>query len=413
MPSAGPAAPLAVLAGARGSVVDDDRLRPLSLAERERYSRNMLVPGVGVVGQQRIRAARVLLVGAGGLGSPAALYLAAAGVGTLGIVDDDRVALSNLQRQVIHRCGDVGVAKVDSARRAVAELNPDVEVVTYPVALTSANAMEVLAGWDVVIDGTDNFPTRYLVGDACVLAGIPLVHGAVYRFDGQVSVFDSRRGPCYRCLHPAPPPADAVPSCAQGGVLGVLPGLVGTLQATEALKLVVGGGEPLVGRILMVSAWRARYEEVAVVRNPDCPVCGKHPTVTGLIDYEQFCGLRLPEDGTSDEEVTMKEISAVQLREVLAGGSASDGAGGGMPLVLDVREPHEVEVVHIDGSVNVPLGQVVERMGELDPGRTTVVTCAAGIRSAKAITALAEAGYAGELINLTGGMKAWQESARE
>lgn len=399
-------------AGTFPSVVDDARLRPLSAAEKRRYSRNVLVPDVGMRGQQRIRAARVLLVGAGALGSPAALYLAAAGIGRLGIVDDDVVDLTNLQRQVLHTTDGVGRAKVDSARSAVEALNPDVDVVTHRTALTGANALDLLAGWDVVVDGTDNFPTRYLVNDACVMLGVPLVHGSVFRSDGQVSVFGAGDGPCYRCVHPVPPPADSVPSCAEGGVLGVMPGIVGTVQATEALKLIVGGARPLVGRILALNAWSGRGDEIPVSRNPDCPVCGDAPTLTELIDYEAFCGARPPgakaaTDRGTDKENRMNEITATQLRERIASGQTP----GTTYTLLDVREPHEVELDAIEGSVHIPLGDVVARAGELDPSRETVVHCAAGVRSARAIEALEAAGYAGALTNLAGGMKAWNESA--
>ena len=372
----------------------------------------MLVPEVGVVGQQRIRAARVLIAGAGALGSPAALYLAAAGVGRLGIVDDDVVAVSNLQRQVLHTTPGVGRAKAESARRAVEALNPDVEVIARRAALTSANALELLAGWDVVVDGTDNFPTRYLLNDACVMLGIPLVHGAVFRSDGQVAVFDARRGPCYRCLHPTPPEPGAVPSCAEGGVLGVVPGIIGTMQAAEALKLIVGGARPLIGRMALLNAWTGRGGELPIAKNPACPVCGAEPTITGLIDYEAFCGVRPPGDtagGSADELEgrTMNEITATELRARIAAGQAP----GSTYTLLDVREPSEVAIDAIEGSLRIPLGEVVERMGELDAGRETVVHCAAGVRSARAIEALTAAGYTGALTNLDGGMKAWNESA--
>ena len=392
-------------------MVESERLRPLSAAERRRYCRNMLVPEVGVAGQQRIRAARVLLVGAGALGSPAALYLAAAGVGCLGIVDDDVVDVSNLQRQVIHTTPGVGEAKVDSVGRAVEALNPDVEVIAHRAALTSANTMELLAGWDIVIDGTDNFPTRYLLNDACVMRGIPLVHGAVFRSDGQVTVFDAPNGPCYRCVHPTPPEPEAVPSCAEGGVLGVMPGIVGTMQATEALKLIIGGARPLIGRMVLLNAWTGRGSELPVVKNPACPVCGIEPTITGLIDYEAFCGVRSPgdtADGSTDELKgrAMNEITASELRARIAAGRAP----GSTYTLLDVREPTEVAIDAIEGSLRIPLGEVVERMGQLDPSRETVVHCAAGVRSARAIEALTAAGYAGALTNLAGGMKAWNES---
>ena len=391
-----------------GSVIPGDRLRPLSAADRRRYSRNILVPEVGFVGQQRLRAARVMLVGAGALGSPAALYLAAAGVGCLGIVDDDVVDVTNLQRQVLHTTPEAGQAKVDSARRAVEALNPDVEVVAHRVALTSKNALDALAGWDVVIDGTDNFPTRYLVNDACVMLGVPLVHGAVFRSDGQVTVFDARRGPCYRCVHPMPPEPGTVPTCAEGGVLGVMPGIIGTMQATEALKLIIGGARPLVGRMVLLNAWSGRGGELPVGKNPACPVCGDNPSITELIDYEAFCGTRPSgaESETDRGESTMDEITAADLRRRIAAGHDP----GSTYTLLDVREPNEVELDAIDGSLRIPLGEVVDRMGELDPSRETVVHCAVGVRSARAIEALTAAGYTGTLTNLVGGMRAWNES---
>ena len=397
--------------GLEEAVIDSQRLRPLSTEEKHRYSRNMLVPDVGTVGQQRIRAARVLLVGAGALGSPAALYLAAAGVGCLGIVDDDVVDISNLQRQVIHTTPGVGQPKTESARRAVEALNPDVEVITHRTALTSANARELLAGWDVVIDVTDNFPTRYLLNDACVMLGIPLVHGAVFRSDGQVTVFDAQHGPCYRCVHPTPPDPGTVPSCAEGGVLGVMPGIVGTMQAAEALKLIIGGARPLIGRMVLLNAWTGRGSELPVIKNPACPVCGQEPTITEFIDYEAFCGTG-PRWNTPDETIdtlkgrVMNEITATELRARIIAGQMP----GAAYTLLDVREPDEVEIDAIDGSLRIPLGEVVGRMEELDPSRETVVHCAAGARSARAIDALTAAGYAGALTNLAGGMKAWNEA---
>lgn len=382
-------------------VVDDSRRRALTAAERERYARNVLVPEVGMAGQERIRAARVLLVGAGALGSPAALYLAAAGVGTLGIIDPDVVEVSNLQRQVLHTTDAAGRAKTDSARAALAALNPDVELVTVPERVTSANALTLLEGWDVVVDGTDNFPTRYLLGDATVLLGAPLVHGSVLRSHGQVSVFDAAHGPCYRCLHPEPPPPGSVPSCAEAGVLGVLPGIIGSMQATEVLKLVVGGARPLIGRLLVLDAWGARVDELTVARNPDCPVCGRRPSITrasGLIDYETWCALPPAPDG-EDGEGAVSQVSAAELREQIETGTA--------PAVLDVREEVEVELRAFAGARHIPLGEVVERLGELDPARPTVVLCAAGVRSLRAIEALRAAGYPGELINLKGGLRSW------
>ena len=420
--------------GVCGSVVAEERLRPLSRDELERYHRNALVPQVGVVGQQRIRASRVLLIGAGGLGAPAALYLAAAGVGTIGLIDDDDVDVSNLQRQVIHDTASVGRPKVDSAAEAIRALNPDVEVVAHQTRLTAANALDLLGGWDVVIDGTDNFPTRYLVNDAAVMLGLPLVHGAVLGFNGQVGVFDARRGPCYRCLHPAPPPAGSVPSCAEAGVLGVLPGIIGTMQAAEALKLVIGGGQPLLGRLAMLDAWGAHLREIPVAKNPACPACGENPSITALVTEADACALPRTSDadaqsqahGSGDDSCrrpgSSESGSAASCRIQRGGAVLGSGAerdtvsatelrrlleGVEPPALLDVREDVEVALKPLEGALHIPLREVVVRMGELDPDRPTVVVCAAGVRSARAIEALRAAGYTGRLLNLEGGMKAW------
>ena len=422
--------------GVCGSVIAEERLRPLSRDELERYHRNALVPQVGLVGQQRIRASRVLLIGAGGLGAPAALYLAAAGVGTIGLIDDDDVDVSNLQRQVIHATAAVGRPKVDSAAEAIRALNPDIEVVAHRRRLTADNARDLLGGWDVVIDGTDNFPTRYLVNDATVMLGLPLVHGAVLGFNGQVGVFDARRGPCYRCLHPAPPPAGSVPSCAEAGVLGVLPGIIGTMQAAEALKLVIGGGQPLLGRLALLDAWGgAHLREIPVAKNPACPVCGKNPSITALVAEADACVIpRTPEADTQPQEpgsggdscqqvggsesgpaasaqaqgvgealgVGVEVVSAAKLRRLLEGDVP--------PALLDVREDVEVALEPMGGALHIPLREVVARMDELDGDRPTVVVCAAGVRSARAIEALKAAGYPGRLLNLEGGMRAWVSS---
>ena len=423
-----------------GSVIAEERLRPLSRDELERYHRNALVPQVGLVGQQRIRASRILLIGAGGLGAPAALYLAAAGVGTIGLIDDDDVDVSNLQRQVIHATAAVGRPKVDSAAEAIRALNPDVEGVAHRTRLTAGNARDLLGGWDVLIDGTDNFPTRYLVNDAAVMLGLPLVHGAVLGFNGQVGVFDARRGPCYRCLHPAPPPAGSVPSCAEAGVLGVLPGIIGTMQAAEALKLVIGGGQPLLGRLAMLDAWGARLREIPVVKNPACPVCGENPSITALVTEADSCTLpraceadaqppsrdcgdgsrRPPRSSASgpaaasriqegaevlESETGVETISAAGLKKLLEGDMP--------PALLDVREDVEVALEPMKGALRIPLREVVARMDELDEDRPTVVVCAAGVRSARAIKALSAANYPGRLINLEGGMKAWAAGAAD
>ena len=425
--------------GVCGSVITEERLRPLRRDELERYHRNALVPQVGLVGQQRIRASRVLLIGAGGLGAPTALYLAAAGVGTIGLIDDDNVDVSNLQRQVIHATAAVGRPKVDSAAEAIRALNPDVEVVAHRTRLTADNAQGLLGGWDVVIDGTDNFPTRYLVNDATVMLGLPLVHGAVLGFNGQVGVFDARRGPCYRCLHPTPPPAGSVPSCAEAGVLGVLPGIIGTMQAAEALKLVIGGGQPLLGRLALLDAWGgAHLREIPVAKNPACPVCGENPSITALVTEADTCVVpRTPEADTQPQEPGSGGESCQQVGGSESGPAASAqaqgagealGAGVGVvsaaelrrllegdvpPALLDVREDIEVALEPMEGALHIPLREVTAHMDELDPGRLTVVVCAAGVRSARAIEALKAAGYPGRLLSLEGGMKAWAAGAAD
>ena len=419
--------------GVCGSVIAEERLRPLSRDELERYHRNALVPQVGLVGQQRIRASRILLIGAGGLGAPAALYLAAAGVGTIGLIDDDDVDVSNLQRQVIHATAAVGRPKVDSAAEAIRALNPDVEVVAHRTRLTADNARDLLGGWDVVIDGTDNFPTRYLVNDAAVMLGLPLVHGAVLGFNGQVGVFDARWGPCYRCLHPAPPPAGSVPSCAEAGVLGVLPGIIGTMQAAEALKLVIGGGQPLLGRLAMLDAWGAHLREIPVAKNPACPVCGEDPSITTLVTEAGACALpRTPETdaqpqepgGDSRQQPESSESGSAAASRIQEGGEVLGSSGAGVdavsatelrrllegdvpPALLDVREDIEVALEPMEDALHIPLREVVARMDELDGDRPTVVVCAAGVRSVRAIEALRAAGYSGRLLNLEGGMRSW------
>ena len=419
--------------GVCGSVIAEERLRPLSRGELERYHRNALVPQVGLVGQQRIRASRILLIGAGGLGAPAALYLAAAGVGTIGLIDDDDVDVSNLQRQVIHATAAVGRPKVDSAAEAIRALNPDVEVVAHRTRLTADNARDLLGGWDVVIDGTDNFPTQYLVNDAAVMLGLPLVHGAVLGFNGQVGVFDARWGPCYRCLHPAPPPAGSVPSCAEAGVLGVLPGIIGTMQAAEALKLVIGGGQPLLGRLAMLDAWGAHLWEIPVAKNPACPVCGEDPSITGLVTEAGACVIRrapetdaLPQEpgGDSRQQPESSESGSAAASRIQEGGEVLGSSGAGVdavsatelrrllesdvpPALLDVREDIEVALEPMEGALHIPLREVAARMDELDGDRPTVVVCAAGVRSVRAIEALRAAGYSGRLLNLEGGMRAW------
>lgn len=369
----------------------------LTADEVQRYSRHLIMPEVGLEGQRALRAARVLLVGAGGLGAPLAQYLAAAGIGTLGIVDPDRVDLSNLQRQVIHGSADLGRPKTDSAADAIRDLNPHVRVLRHPVLLSSENALEILAGYDIVVDGTDNFPTRYLVNDACVLLGTPNVYGSVYRFDGQATVFAHRDGPCYRCLFPEPPPPGTVPSCAEAGVLGILPGIVGLIQATEVVKLVLGAGEPLVGRLLLYDALGMSFKELRIRRDPDCPVCGDEPTLTELIDYQAFCGLpaRDEEDAAPAFE---DEIEPSELQALLAGDAS--------PVLIDVREPHERLINRIPGALALPLGSLPGALEQLDPQAVTVVHCLSGARSARACRLLQEAGFA-RVRNLRGGIRAW------
>ena len=372
---------------------------PLTLTNEEvaRYSRHLIMPEVGMEGQLKLKAARALCIGAGGLGSPVALYLAAAGVGTIGIVDFDEVDYSNLQRQIIHGTPDVGRSKLDSAKSRLNALNPEVEVVTYDMALSSQNALDLFAEYDLVIDGTDNFPTRYLVNDACVLRQKPNIYGSIFRFEGQASVFATQDGPCYRCLYPEPPPPGLVPSCAEGGVLGILPGVIGTLQATEAIKVILGVGEPLIGRFLIFDALRMRFRELKLRKDPDCPVCGTHPTVTELIDYEQFCGVTpaAPADTAPPEadEATVEELQArLARREPF--------------LLLDVREPREFEICRIPGSVLIPLGELPSRLSELEGHDAMIVHCKSGVRSGKAVRLLREAGYS-QARNLTGGILAW------
>jgi adenylyltransferase/sulfurtransferase len=371
-------------------------LPELSRDEVERYSRHLLLPEVGLEGQQKLKAARVLLIGAGGLGSPAALYLAAAGVGTLGIVDFDVVDVTNLQRQIIHGTSDVGRSKLSSAIDRLREVNPHVRVEPHEGRLTSENALQLFAQYDVIVDGTDNFQTRYLVNDACVLTGKPNVYGSIFRFDGQASVFCTPDGPCYRCLYPEPPPPGIVPSCAEGGVLGVLPGLVGTLQATEALKLILGIGDPLIGRLLLVDALGARWRTVKLRKNPLCPACGTHE-ITALIDYDQFCGITPASTGAM---ARVPEITPSEVAAKLARGDDFD--------FIDVREPHEEKIARIEGARLVPLGSFQAEVSVLDRGREIVVSCRSGSRSAKAVQLLQAAGFT-KVWNLAGGILRWSD----
>ena len=373
---------------------------PLALTHEEvaRYSRHLIMPEVGMEGQLKLKAARALCIGAGGLGSPVLLYLAAAGVGTLGLVDFDEVDYSNLHRQIIHGTPDVGRSKLDSAKARINALNPEVEVVTHEMALSSENALGLFADYDLVVDGTDNFPTRYLVNDACVIGGKPNVYGSIFRFEGQASVFATKDGPCYRCMFPEPPPG-LVPSCAEGGVLGILPGVVGTLQATEAIKLILGVGESLVGRFLLFDALKLRFRELKVRKDPDCPVCGEHPTVTQLIDYEQFCGIA-PTATTAATSLTedADEATVEELKTRLDRHESF--------LLLDVREPQEFEICRIPGSVLIPLGDLPSRLFELEGRDDMIVHCKSGVRSGKAVKLLREAGYS-KARNLKGGILAW------
>jgi sulfur-carrier protein adenylyltransferase/sulfurtransferase len=380
------------------------QLPELTRDELSRYARHLILPEVGVEGQQKLKAARVLCVGAGGLGSPLALYLAAAGVGTLGLVDFDVVDASNLQRQILHSTRDVGRKKLDSAEEKLAALNPAVHVVKHETMLSSANALEILKDYDYVADGTDNFPTRYLVNDACVLLGKPNVYGSVFRFEGQASVFATRQGPCYRCLYPEPPPPGTVPSCAEGGVLGILPGLIGIIQATEVIKLILGKGEPLVGRLLLVDALSMRFRELKLKKNPECPVCGAHPTVTALIDYQQFCGIAPDANPKAGQETTLKNgIPQMTVQELKQRRDLGDDL-----FVLDVREPYEYQIANIGGTL-IPQNEVPLRLAEIDRNREIVVQCRSGGRSQRIAEFLAQQGYA-NVKNLAGGILAWADA---
>jgi sulfur-carrier protein adenylyltransferase/sulfurtransferase len=361
-----------------------------------RYSRHLIMPEVGMEGQQKLKAARVLCIGAGGLGSPLALYLGAAGVGTLGIVDFDVVDYTNLQRQIIHSTADVGRKKLDSAVEKLKAINPFLNIRKFETRLSSENALDIFRDFDIIADGTDNFPTRYLVNDACVLTGKPNVYGSIFRFEGQASVFATEEGPCYRCLYPEPPPPGLVPSCAEGGVLGILPGLVGVIQATETIKLILGQGDPLIGRLLLVDALGMKFRELKLRKNPDCPACGKHPSITKLIDYNEFCGIRGEEKLV---EVGVPEIPVEELKRRLDKGEDI--------FVLDVREPHEYQICNINGYL-IPLGDLPKRVHELDSSREIVAHCRSGARSAKAVDFLRQAGFK-KVHNLAGGILAWAD----
>jgi len=363
-----------------------------------RYSRHLIMPEVGIEGQQKLKDAGILLIGAGGLGSPLGLYLAAAGVGRLGIVDFDTVDFTNLQRQIIHRTEDVGRLKVESAKERLAGINLEVQVRTFNTRLSRDNVRELIAGYDVVIDGTDNFPTRYLINDACVFERTPNIYGSIFRFDGQATVFVPFKGPCYRCLYPEPPPPGMVPSCAEGGVLGVLPGIIGVIQATEAIKLIIGKGEPLIGRLLLYNALKMEFRQVRLKRNPQCPVCGDRPTITELVDYEAFCGLTRGEQAAAD--ASAYDLEPRQVQELLAKDKKA--------VLLDVREPHEYEIVRIEGSRLIPLSELHLRASELDTADTIVVHCHHGPRSLQAIKTLERFGFK-KLKHLHGGIDRWAQ----
>ena len=375
----------------------------LSKDEILRYSRHLIVPEVGMEGQLKLKAAKVLLVGTGGLGAPLGLYLAAAGIGRIGLVDFDVVDFTNLQRQVIHFTKDVGRPKIASAAEKMQALNPNVEIVKHEVALTSENALDIIKDYDLVVDGTDNFPTRYLVNDACVLLGKPNVYGSIFRFEGQATVFAYEGGPCYRCLYPEPPPPGLVPSCAEGGVLGILPGTIGLIQATETVKLILGIGEPLVGRLLLYDALGMRFRELKLRKNPECPICGDRRTITQLIDYYQFCGVpqHVAQDAQKQEtQVTEGEIEVTEVKQKLDRGDDF--------VLIDVREPHEYQICNIPAAMLIPLGEVGKRLGELDPEADIVIHCKSGMRSARACGILRAAGFQ-HVRNMKGGILAWSD----
>jgi molybdopterin/thiamine biosynthesis adenylyltransferase/rhodanese-related sulfurtransferase len=369
----------------------------LSKEEILRYSRHLIMPEVGMEGQLKLKQARVLLIGAGGLGAPLSIYLAAAGVGHIGIVDFDIVDFTNLQRQVTFSTSDVGRPKLDAAKDRLAAMNPAIEIETYETRLTSANALDLFRGYDIVVDGTDNFPTRYLVNDACVLLGKRNVYGSIFRFEGQVSIFGAPDGPCYRCLYPEPPPPGLVPSCAEGGVLGVLPGIVGSIQAIEAIKLILGTGDPLIGRLLLFDALGMKFRELKLKKNPACPLCGPNPTITKLIDYEEFCGIRGEE--APAPPTTVPEMTPRELKQRLDRGDDL--------FILDVREPHEYQICNLNGYL-IPLGDVPKRVHELDSSREIVAHCRSGKRSAEAAEFLRKAGFR-KIWNLKGGILAWSD----
>jgi sulfur-carrier protein adenylyltransferase/sulfurtransferase len=380
---------------AGGSPATETALPKLSHAEVLRYSRHLLLPEVGLEGQRKLKAARVLTIGAGGLGSPLSLYLAAAGVGTIGVVDFDVVDLTNLQRQIVHGTSTLGHSKLESAKARLTDLNPNVNVIGHEARLSSENALDIIGQYDIVVDGTDNFPTRYLVNDACVLLGKPNVYGSIFRFEGQASLFYAKEGPCYRCLYSEPPPPGLVPSCAEGGVLGVLPGIIGSMQALETIKWIIGAGDSLVGRLVLFDALKLKFRELKLRKDPNCPICGEHPTIHELIDYQAFCGIG------AEPDYQGVEISVAELQR-------EREAKGDDLVLVDVREPHEWEIAHIDGARLIPLSQLPDRLNELDGHAEIVTQCHHGSRSLKALEILKGAGY-GKVRSLAGGIDAWAE----
>jgi adenylyltransferase/sulfurtransferase len=381
------------------TITEPTALPELTTDDLSRYSRHLILPEVGMEGQRKLKAARVLCVGTGGLGSPLALYLTAAGIGTLGLVDFDVVDSSNLQRQIIHSTKDIGRKKLDSAEEKLKALNPSINIVKHDTMLSSANALDIIKDYDIVADGTDNFPTRYLVNDACVLLGKPNAYGSIFRFEGQASVFATETGPCYRCLYPEPPPPGLVPSCAEGGVLGILPGLVGVIQATEVIKLILGKGEPLIGRLLLVDALNMRFRELKLRKNPECPVCGENPTVTQLIDYQHFCGI-VPE--TPQEKNVKNGIPQITVKELKVRRDSGDDF-----FLLDVREPYEYQIAQIGGTL-IPQNDVPNRLAEIPRDREIIVQCRSGARSQRIAELLQQAGYT-SVANLAGGILAWSD----
>ncbi len=387
------------IAGGAQTVTEDPGVE-LSAHEIQRYSRHLIMPEVGMEGQKKLKAARVLLIGAGGLGSPASLYLAAAGVGTLGLVDFDVVEFSNLQRQLLHGTKDVGRTKLESARERLVDVNPEIAIETHEVKLSSDNALSILREYDIVVDGTDNFPTRYLINDACALLGIANVYGSIFRFEGQVSIFDARLGPCYRCLYREPPPPGLVPSCAEGGVLGVLPGIIGALQANETIKLILGAGDSLVGRLILFDALRVRFRELKLRKDPDCPLCGESPTIRELIDYEEFCGIREAEMERINRHGGIPQITVGEVK-----GKLDRGEGF---RIIDVREPHEWDICRIEGAELIPLGKLPSQLSRLNTAEEIVVHCRSGMRSAEAVQFMLDAGF-GRVYNMVGGILAWSD----